>query len=354
MRRIPGLDVLRFVAVLLVLFRHVSTSPAALLKGGWIGVDLFFVLSGWLVSGLLFKEYQRTGDVRPCVFLIRRGFKIYPAFWCFLMFSAWWVPKIQHAPISGRSWMAELLFFQNYSPGLWVHTWSLAVEEHFYIMLAVLVWVLVRSSRLHLIPLVALGIAVGCLFLRVITAMLAPGETALYRDFFPTHLRIDSLMFGVVISYWHHFAPEGHWIRDVRALPALIAGAILLLPPFLFSLTDRSVAVLAPVSCYIGSGLLVLAVHDWRTVNPFALFFARLGAASYSTYLWHHVFVDAAAYTERRYDQHVPIVFIFVGSFLAGLIMTRLVEAPFLALRDRLTGTRKTAPGAVDMVTSSI
>ena len=90
--RNPALDFLSFVAILLVLFRHLIINgnglPArvafVLKTGGWVGVDLFFVLSGFLVSGLIFKEYDTYGTFDPWRFLIRRGFKIYPTLYLFL------------------------------------------------------------------------------------------------------------------------------------------------------------------------------------------------------------------------------------------------------------------------------
>src|SRR3954462_14107971 len=100
--RWQSLDVLRGVAVLLVLFRHLElkapTSRSTelyhfvytLQRGGWVGVDLFFVLSGFLVSGILFRQYQRDGHIRPIQFLIRRGFKIYPAFWALILVTLVW------------------------------------------------------------------------------------------------------------------------------------------------------------------------------------------------------------------------------------------------------------------------
>src|SRR5271165_4056899 len=89
--RVLSLDVLRALAVLLVLGRHMDLSPADVpgvmrgvaatwYRGGWIGVDLFFVLSGFLVSGLLFREYRRHNSLAVPRFLVRRGFRIYPAF----------------------------------------------------------------------------------------------------------------------------------------------------------------------------------------------------------------------------------------------------------------------------------
>src|SRR2546421_10087759 len=92
MNRLKQIDILRAFAVLLVLGRHMEPCPpeaSAILhqfttiwhEGGWIGVDLFFVLSGFLVSGLLFREYEKYQELRIGRFLIRRGFKIYPPFW---------------------------------------------------------------------------------------------------------------------------------------------------------------------------------------------------------------------------------------------------------------------------------
>src|SRR6266851_2933114 len=77
--RNPALDALRGAAVLVVFSRHIAFPIIG--RFGWVGVDLFFVLSGFLVSGLLFREFQRTGHVQPGRFLIRRAFKIYPQFY---------------------------------------------------------------------------------------------------------------------------------------------------------------------------------------------------------------------------------------------------------------------------------
>src|SRR5688572_16524528 len=80
--RLREIDFLRGVAILLVLLRHKYVFQFTYTMG-WIGVDLFFTLSGFLVSGLLFKEYLKFGDIQPKRFLIRRGFKIYPIYYLF-------------------------------------------------------------------------------------------------------------------------------------------------------------------------------------------------------------------------------------------------------------------------------
>src|SRR5262245_18590909 len=120
MKRLAGLDVLRGLAVLLVLCRHIpivllpglgiDSFLRVLQRGGWAGVDRFFVLSGYLVCGLLFDEYRKHGGVDPVRFLIRRGFRIYPAYYAMIAFSvamSWKWVKAQNV-------LVETLFLQGY------------------------------------------------------------------------------------------------------------------------------------------------------------------------------------------------------------------------------------------------
>jgi peptidoglycan/LPS O-acetylase OafA/YrhL len=117
MKRQLSLDLLRGIAVLLVIVCHCHvTEPilATIKRGGWIGVDLFFVLSGFLVSGLLFKQHAKEGRIRPIQFLIRRGFKIYPAFWVFIAFTVLSF-DVTHGHIPWDKMTGELLFLQSYT-----------------------------------------------------------------------------------------------------------------------------------------------------------------------------------------------------------------------------------------------
>ena len=268
--RLAQLDVLRGVAILLVLGTHlvppspqevgwVIASVAGRLGGGWIGVDLFFVLSGFLVSGLLFREYQATGTVRPGRFLIRRAFKIYPPFYV-LTFVAL---AVVGAP-NTRDVIGELFFLQNYVGSLWGITWSLAVEEHFYLLLAGYAWCLVmlRQDRpFATLPVVFVAVATVCLLLRVANA---DEPYTHFTHLFPTHLRIDSLMFGVLLAYGWHFGQLQSYARPWRA-SLCVGGMLMLSPAFLFPLgTTPWLHVYGLTLGYLGSGALLVGLLSYE------------------------------------------------------------------------------------------
>src|SRR6516164_11144842 len=127
------LDALRAVAILLVLGRHANIAEVWS-RIGWCGVDLFFVLSGFLISGLLFQEYKRFGEIRLRTFWLRRGLKIYPAFYIYILTELVTYllvyNKLPGAKSPSLFWL-DATFLCNYWESLSGHTWSLAVEEHF-------------------------------------------------------------------------------------------------------------------------------------------------------------------------------------------------------------------------------
>jgi len=207
--RMPELDLLRLVAVLLVIGRHSDPIPKSLPVslgwffdlwhcGGWVGVDLFFVLSGFLVSGLLFREYKLRRRVSLGRFYMRRGWKIYPPFFALIAVTVFW-QSCQHGGTPPSQLTAEVFFVQNYFGGLWDHTWSLAVEEHFYILLPLILVILLKlrgTTQSPFKPIVGIALLVGLvtLALRIANSHMRSGfyfETHL----FATHLRLDALFF---------------------------------------------------------------------------------------------------------------------------------------------------------------
>lgn len=339
-----ALDVLRAIAVILVLGRHMPAPPAELagygvlrawMRFGWVGVDLFFVLSGFLVSGLLFTEFQRTQRLRIGRFLIRRGFKIYPPFYLLIF-----VALFAEAPTTHKL-LAELFFFQNYSPGIFNHTWSLAVEEHFYLLLALglALWTRMDNPRPRTIAaLIGIGLA-ATLALRL--AVLAHNANAF--PMYQTHYRLDALGFGVLPSLAYHFHRDvlGTLVRRWR-MPIVLASSALLLPSLLGSYRDPFVLGVGLTTNYLAFGglLLVCLLSGWQTprvLQPMARSLAAIGTSSYSIYLWHVPILHWVVPQLSELHHAWRLAIYFPLCVVVGIVLGKVIEQPFLRLRDRLT-----------------
>jgi peptidoglycan/LPS O-acetylase OafA/YrhL len=359
LRRSLPLDILRALAVILVLGRHMIPSPSALsaplgvvtrawARGGWAGVDLFFVLSGFLVGGLLLAEYEKNSTIALGRFLIRRGLRIIPPLWLFLAVTVAFGYFYQlHLPV--RNILTEFFFLQNYRAGIWGHTWSLAVEAHFYVVVTFIVVLLARDRAgrgFAVLPLLSLVLAVGCLALRLILA--SRFDFTVERFLFPSHLRLDALFAGVLLAYWLHRSPDHFLQRATRWRYGLAgAGLLLLAPSFCLPLeTTAFVYTVGFTFNYLGAACLLVAALG---CNPRRLRFfstlGRVGSQSYSIYLWNVPFVvwvvppllDLLHLREYWLAYATACIF---GSIACGLIMARLTEYPVLVLRDRLFPAR--------------
>ena len=376
--RLPDLDFLRAVAVFLVLGRHVLLIPDNLSDGvswflrtwnrcGWIGVDLFFTLSGFLVSGLLFREFFETQKVSSIRFLIRRGLKIYPAFYTFLLIS---VPFSLALDLYARSElrafayafpyptvqriMSESLFVQNYYGYLWGHTWSLAIEEHFYLGLTVLVVWLCRSRQdpcntFLYVPLIVVCVGLVLLVTRV---HLGYGLNWSWWQILPkTHLRIDSLLYGVLLSYYYH-ARQQETIAFFRRYTWWLGGAsiIMIAPAFVVALEDGPfMYTFGFTLLYLAFGNVIMLMRVWESpVRDNFMYRMRaviaLGRHSYSIYLWHlpvyfWVIALSPGPMDGRYFFGEVISYLGI-SVAIGTGMSVLVEQPVLRLRDKLLPSR--------------
>lgn len=354
------LDILRAIAVILVLGRH-GPAPEFWGKVGWVGVDLFFILSGFLISGLLFTEYKKTGGINWGRFFVRRGFKIYPAFYAMIFATFLW-QLAKHQEIRWNPYLPEILFYQSYQPDrLWAHTWSLAVEEHFYILLPALLLVILVVKRkkrskdpFRIIPAIALVLTVGCLLQRLHLVNTLPASHGWWQAVgFPTHLRIDSLFLGVTLGYLHHFhasVVENTVAKGWFRVGLLLTSASLISTcafkdfesPFMLSYG------LTAVSIGFG-GILVLVLYSdpwklgWlpRWLRNFNMcdLIAYVGMYSYSIYLWHAMISTHITWFLRLLWPNIGNGGFFRGYVLAslvgGIVLSRLIEYPVLQVRDR-------------------
>ncbi len=352
------LDILRTVAVLLVLGRHLQ-APYSWYPIGWIGVDLFFVLSGFLISGLLFAEYRATGDIGWKRFFIRRGFKIYPAYYA-LIAATLFLQFLQRQRIQWLLYVREFFMVQNYFyPHIWPHTWSLAVEEHFYILLPLLLLLLSRvwpgksdAQPFRMIPYVCLLIAAFCLLLRYRAAaqLVDPNHNWAFI-LFPSHLRFDSLFFGVLLGYLHHFhLPEVTRIMartPVRIL-LLLVSLLLIAPSLVLRLGSPFLLSFGLTTLYLGfGGILALSLYGWRADGArsrfprlgIAALAAYIGRYSYSIYLWHGMVGQHEQGFFRLFWPGITDAWLFglsiVLQLAVGILLSLAIEWPMLHLRDR-------------------
>lgn len=356
-----ALDFLRGVALLLVLFRHAPAFPeftlgTMLTTGGWIGVDIFFVLSGYLVSGLILAEIGTANrfDIRR--FLIRRGLKIYPAFYCMILATvvmSYW--RYGHVEMSALA--AEIFFLQNYLSGLWGHTWSLAVEEHFYILLAVCIWLILKvgGSVKQCLFRVALVTLIVCLSMRIALS-LSQIAYAHETHIFPTHLRIDALSAGVMLRV---FLSDDNAERRMAQLATrwrigiAVSAAALACWPFWNPLGSAPWVTSVGFSLLTLSAILaILALRGWSTFESLrgVELIARLGRYSYSVYLWHLPLAHIANAIGKRvfpeWSGGLSYAAYFAVAVVGGVALGRLIEIPALSFRDRYFPAR--VVGVVD------
>ena len=317
-RHLPALNGLRGIAVIGVVAYHLQLGWA---RGGYLGVDLFFVLSGFLITSLLLEEWVGSGRLNLAAFWGRRAKRLLPAL--FLVVSALGLYIIANAifggpgangllDLSGLRWDAiwTLLYANNWhliyahqsyfaqfsTPSPFQHTWSLAIEEQFYLVWPLVLIVLFRFARRGWRTAgVTISIVLGLLSSVLMAAMFHPG-TDPSRIYYGTDTRLFDLMAGATLAFFAASRPQpGERARRTLHVVAPAAAAALAV----FWIRAGTPGGL-PTNFMFEGGFLVCAVlgavvvADARLVEPGgfsrALAFPPLhflGTISYGIYLWH-------------------------------------------------------------------
>ncbi|WP_028226576.1 acyltransferase family protein [Paraburkholderia ferrariae] len=349
------LDFVRGIAILAVMgfhFHTVNTGHAwvsfieyPLKSFGHEGVNLFFTLSGFLVGGLLLRQYAQTGQIAARRFIVRRIFKIWPAYYVLILFHV----------IAGRHprdtflWQ-NLTHLQNYFGTSITQTWSLAVEEHFYLFLPAFL-ILLAHFRLRANALIGVMAVICALVLGARCAAVVSGN--LEAAFAFTQYRIDSLLIGVMLATLYWMKPEV-W-RSLAAKRNWLIGAVALLMAWL-ALATRDVALDESIGFTLQAigfcALIVLVVEhsgDLRTSWAYRGI-AWLGLYSYGIYLWHSLALAPGDYLIHKASAlGVPPLLAwpvvlgaqYVIAVVLGYATTRAIEFPFLRLRDAVFPDRR-------------
>jgi len=368
------LDILRGLAILAVILNHAGpeTIPnfpqldgaAGFLfwqiKGiGWSGVDLFFILSGFLIGGSLINEIEKHGHIDLKLFWLKRCFKILPSYGALLII----LTLTGAAQLTLQQIPVFLLFLQNYlAPQVVGPTWSLAVEEHFYVLLPLLLTGLIVLCRgesqraLRLMPYMAMLVITLVVTGRLLSALSGVEND----DFMQSHFRFDTLFMGVLLHWvWRY---RRRFSQKVAHPASLLAVSILIAPAMFLSRND---AIMFSVGfSLLASGYALLTLYSLeRGFGRFGTswtgsILASIGRWSYNIYLWH-LFILAVGFPSYEPIQMwianigmhhllqaiLQITMLVLFSVLVGWLFTVSVEEPFLKLRNKLIKRRSTSKG---------
>ncbi len=387
--RVPGLDLMRGIAILWVMlfhFRFMITLPHILYwpsRYGWMGVDLFFVLSGYLIGSQLLRPYLKGGAPSLGGFYFRRAFRILPAYLTVLAFY-FAIPWFREAPGISPAWQF-LTFTENVRINYAVdqafsHVWSLCVEEHFYLVLPLLILFLMRKPRFSkavtlILGILAFGIAIrGYIYLHQLRPLLLAGDNDFYllyteRIYYPTYTRLDGLLVGVGLACIKTFRPIWWESMLSRGYLLLIAG-LLCCASAMWIFRDRfglSSTIVGFPLMSLGLGFLVassispkvlaslkrILPGSWgASIRAFsAQSFGIMATLAYSLYLTH----KEIGHLCRAHIGHYmasggwpAFTIVFGASLLAAALLYLGVERPFLRLRERLSARQaRTVESAV-------
>ncbi|SHJ56985.1 Peptidoglycan/LPS O-acetylase OafA/YrhL, contains acyltransferase and SGNH-hydrolase domains [Malonomonas rubra DSM 5091] len=336
--RIPSLDGIRCIAVVFVLLSHTRGTVgfyypqfiAPLFGLGNLGVRIFFVLSGYLITTLLLLEREKYGQISLKKFYMRRTIRIFPAlyFYVFCIFIAdylGWLDLTALDFIYSITYTVNYYFDSSWQVG---HLWSLAVEEQFYLLWPLTLLLLGNKRGL----LFACGVILVVPVIRVLTWQFMPSQFPGIGATF--HTVCDALATGCVLAgiryYW---GTPSLWGRSVGGwlVPLLVIlvfflnyfrGSISLSYPIGYTLLNICIALLIEWATRLKNGI------SYSILN--SKIFVYIGTLSYSLYLWQQPFLNRKS--DLIYNSF-PLNILLV--FVAALVSYYLVEKPILSLRSR-------------------
>ena len=351
--RVQSLDGLRGATVIIVLVSHmeviVPIPTLAVVPGGTVSLDSFFVLSGFLITSLMLREQLRTDRIDSKGFYRRRAVRLLPPLLAVLVFQA--IVALSSGISYHEEWtsLSSVAFYYsnwklafnsnalggNIAPGL-QHLWSLALEEQFYLIwpLVTILFLTIRTKlRTVVIVLTTLIVAIA-----IHRAMMYNGPNSWYADFVRTDTRADGILLGCLLAHlWMRYKEP---VRGVK-IAAWISAIFLLIclptvntmAPFLF---DGGISAIDLACAVI---ILALLHGEWKGGKFFSFKpFIILGTVSYALYLWHLPIYFGIRYHAGGWPTPVRISVAVFATFFFTALSWFFIEKPALEWKDRRDG----------------
>jgi peptidoglycan/LPS O-acetylase OafA/YrhL len=347
----PALDGVRGIAIAIVVSFHAFGWP----REGTLGVDLFFVLSGFLITLILLKEHSESGAIRIRAFYYRRARRLLPALFTmlapFMVIAAVTASPLVVGLAACLTYTSNILIAadpsQPYLPGL-IHMWSLAAEEQFYIIwpLLLLLFLRIGGARTAARALIVL-LAVAIIYRLV---LLLQGAS-IARLYYGPDTHADSLLIGCLAGYFYAFRRLPRIISSPRAREWSIAGALVLIivaAVFLADIPPRLAygTQLVPTLFALVAGVFVTCAALGGSVVARALSLRPLvflGRISYSLYLWH---LPLLVLVFGGRDGGLRSIAAVTAAVAVAAASRHFIELPFLTRRDAQRGRAETAHAA--------
>jgi peptidoglycan/LPS O-acetylase OafA/YrhL len=368
MNRAPGLDLLRAIAILWVMYYHGAVlgllpdnDPVA--TPGWMGVDLFFALSGYLIGSQLLRPLAGSQEADPARFYLRRALRTLPAY--FVVVALYFtVPIFRERATIMPLWQfltfTENIFIDFSHPRAFSHVWSLCVEEQFYLVAPIVIWLMARWPKAWKAIALCTAILVGGMVLRgyIWFHDLAPIQHVPHghfsqrfqeRIYYPTWTRLDGLLGGVVLALIAAFRPK-LWAAVMRRADLIglvgllaVAGGIWIFsaPPGFVSTVFGYPLVSFGMTALVAAAAGPIGLLGRRAI-PGA---ATVAAMAYSLYLTHkQVYHMVHVAVGDSLDGRPTAAFLTyaIAALGAGALLYLAVERPFLRLRDTSGQARET------------
>jgi peptidoglycan/LPS O-acetylase OafA/YrhL len=332
----PQLDGLRAFAVTAVAFYHVNPS---ILPGGWLGVDVFFVLSGYLITTTLRKEMNTNNTISLKNFYIRRLLRLTPAFWTLLAFVFFFVLTFSSQKRTGLiSILISATYMMNWNrafawfpQGLLGHTWSLAMEEQFYLIWPLILILFGRRSSFSFIVIDIIIINI----LRISLVLLGVGAERTY-DGFDTHS--DAILMGCALSIGSMNLNFIEACRRLMVIPMIILALLL----FLAGRSTAFTQTFGLSFVQISAGWIIVVALQEGWVSKFLSLapFVYTGRISYGWYLWHFPILTLGMSNLPANWGHRSMIGAFLVAISYGIAAAsfKFIETPFLRLKSQFSG----------------